>query len=312
MRCALTLALLLAACVHGPHEQMDPLTFDQLSAPGPMRTARVGEHEVAFFHAGVGAPVVLVHGLGEHAGYWNDNVSALLRAEVRLVVPDLLGHGRSDKPRDGYRMTEQAARLAGLLDALAIDEPVVLVGHSMGGQIAIHFALAWPERVRALVLLAPAGIERFTRGEAAWLKAVSTTDGFRSRDEGQLRDHFQKNVFHRFGESAEHHLGERVRLRHAPGFERYIYAVVKSIHGMLDEPVADHLATLEVPVTVVFGDRDGLIPNPILHGGSAADVAEAAGRLIPKARVVLLEGVGHMPQIEAPAEVNQLILEAAR
>ncbi len=314
----LLLLLLLAGCA-GPRASMKPLAFADLSAPGPMRTATLlapdgRERHVAFHDAGEGTPVVLLHGLGEHAGYWSENVPGLLAGGVRVVVPDLLGHGRSDKPRaNAYGPGAQAALVRGLLDALEVTDPVVLVGHSMGGQIALRFALAWPDRVKRLLLLAPAGVERFTPGEARWIKAASTTGRFAARDEGALRDHFRKNVFGRWSPAAEHHLAERVRLRGAPGFPAYLYAVVRAIHGMLDEPVADELGALKPPVTVVFGAEDRLIPNPLLHGGAASDVAVEAGARLPDgAGVLVLGDVGHMLQIEASAKVDSLILEAAR
>ncbi len=310
--------LLLTACA-GRYEAMKPMEFSELTAPGPMKVVELNGFGVHYLDAGEGQPVVLLHGLGEHAGYWKGNVAALTKAGARLIVPDLLGHGRSAKPHDGeapqnlYGPGAQAALVRALLDDAGVAEPVVLVGHSMGGQIAIRYALAWPERVKRLVLLAPAGVERFTRGEADWMKRVSTTDLFKSRDEAALRAHFRRNVFGRWGEAAEHHLQERVQLRAATDFDAYMYAVVRAIHGMLDEPVVDELGALKVPVTVVFGSADALVPNPLLHGGGAARVVADAKALLPKgARVDLLDGVGHMPQIEAPDEVTARIVEAMR
>lgn len=300
----------LSGCVQGKYERMDPITFDQLSAPGTMKALRIGEQKIAVFEAGLGTPVVLLHGLGEHAGYYNDTVPELLRHDLRVVVPDLLGFGRSGKPGGDYKLTDQARYLHGVLNALFIDEPVVLVGHSMGGQIALHFALAWPEKVKALVLLAPAGIEVFTPGEGAWLEKVSTPALFKSRTEEELRAHYQKNVFGKWVPVAEHHLEERVRLIHSPDFDAYLQAVVASIKAMVREPVADRLGALQMPVTVVFGDRDGMIPNPILHGDAPESVAAQAKRRLPRADVQVLPGLGHMLQCEDPAAINAIILKA--
>jgi pimeloyl-ACP methyl ester carboxylesterase len=309
----LAFALAVTGCHRGAYERMETLRFDQLTTPGTMRTARVGDVDVRYFEAGVGPVVLLVHGLGEHAGYWNENVPGLLEKDVRVVAVDLPGHGASDKPHDApYSMGWHAAVLRGLLDVVAPDEEVTVVGHSMGGQIALRLALTWPDRVKHLVLLAPAGIERFTPGEGAWLKQVSTTATFLARSEDELRAHYRKNVFGAWSPAAEHHLEERVRLRRAPDFRQYINAVVRCIHGMIDGPVADELPSLAVPATVLFGADDGLIPNPVLHGGSAADVAAEARRLLPRARVDVLPGLGHMLQVEAPTRVNAAILEAAR
>ena len=318
------MALLLTAC-GGVSEGYRPLEFAELSAPGAMSVARVGPYEVAVHDSGpadASVTVVLLHGLGEHAGYWRTNVPALVAGGARVVVPDLLGYGRSDKPAVGastdargrpvnaYGPGAQAALTAGLLDALGITAPVVLVGHSMGGQIAIRFALTWPARVTRLVLLAPAGVERFTPGEARWLKRVSTPAAFARRDAAALDAHFRRYVLGRWSAEAAHHLEERVRVRRARDFDAYLGAVVGGIHGMLDEPVVDELGTLRPPVAVLIGASDGLIPNPVLHGGEPADVAaQARGALPAGARVEVVAGVGHMIQTEAPERVAAAILE---
>ncbi|MCB9523060.1 MAG: alpha/beta fold hydrolase [Myxococcales bacterium] len=305
------MALTLLGCVTGKYEAMDTLQFDQLSRPGLMGEAEIAGHKTVVYQAGLGDPVLFLHGLGEHAGYWNANLPDILAAEHQVIVPDLMGHGRSAKPPgEHYGMTAQARRLVALLDHLGVEKPVTVVGHSMGGQIALTLALAWPERVKALVLLAPAGIETFTKGEARWLKQVSTVAAFKARDEQQLREHYKKNVFGKWTKDAEHHLEERVRVKRAADFDAYLHAVVASIHGMLDEHVADRLASLQIPVTVVFGAQDGLIPNPILHGDDPESVADKARRLLPRAKVVVLPGLGHMLQVEDPAAINGLILEA--
>ncbi len=299
---------LLAGCAQGKYTRMAPLEFRDLSAPGLMSTVPIGGQPTAVYQAGLGDPIVLLHGLGEHAGYWTPVLPALLASEHSVIVPDLLGHGRSAKPQGDYSLPTQAQRVVALLDHLKITGPVTLVGHSMGGQIALHLALAWPERVRALVLVAPAGIETFTAGEARWLKQVSTTQAFKARDEAQLRAHYRKNVFGRWSPEAEHHLEERVRVTGAADFDPYLYAVFKSIHAMLDAPVADRLNTLRMPTAVVFGADDKLIPNPILHGDDPESVADKARRLLPWAHVAVWPGLGHMLQIEDPAAVATLIL----
>jgi pimeloyl-ACP methyl ester carboxylesterase len=303
------LFLLLGCAQPGPYTAMETLQFEAIAAPEGVRYATVGAHRVAYWDQGTGPLVVLVHGLGEHAGYWTQTVQALAKTH-RVIALDLLGYGRSDKPATGYGMRAQAQLILGLLDAVAPAVPATLVGHSMGGQISLRLALGAPERIKHLVLLAPAGIERFTPGEGAWLKRVSTPALFKSRTEQQLRAHFMRNVFHRWGPEAEHHLQERVRLRGAAEFDAYLRAVVGGIHGMVDEPVADALSTLEVPSTVVFGDRDGLIPNAVLHGGTVAEIATLA-KDIPGADIRVWPEVGHMIQLEAPEETWAIIRRVA-
>jgi pimeloyl-ACP methyl ester carboxylesterase len=305
------LALCLVGCMHAPLKDPPPMTFDDL-LPQPVQKARVGDLDIAYVDVGHGPLVVLIHGLGEHLGYWSENLPGLVEGGARVIALDLPGFGRSSKPDGDYGIAWEAAAVRGLLDAVAPNESAVLVGHSMGGQIAARFALAWPERVRALVLVAPAGIERFEAGEAAWIERNTSAKALRDQDDDALRAHFHRNVFHRWNDAAERHLVDRMRLRSAPDFDRYLHAVVRMVHAMLDEPVASELPNLKPPVTVLFGDQDHLIPNPLVHGGTTADVAAEAQRLMPGARVELLPDVGHMIQIEAPERTNRAILDAVR
>jgi len=308
----------LAGCATTQYERLPTLAFEALVAPAPVKRLPLGEGEsaveVAYVDEGQGPLIVLVHGLGEHLGYWSENFGPLVAQGFRVVALDLPGFGRSGKPRTEYGMAEQAGWLSAFLSAVAPETPAVVVGHSMGGQVAMRLALDAPELVRGLCLVAPAGIERFSSGEAEWLKANTGTVALARQDEAQIRAHYRRNLYRQWVPAAEHHLEERVRLRGAKDFDAYLYAVVRSIHGMLDGPVADELVRLPptLPVTVVFGEDDAMIPNPFLHGGATASVAREAQALMPGALVRTLPGVGHMVQVEAPVQTNALIAALAR
>lgn len=305
-------------CATAQYERLPTLSFDALAAPAKVQRLPLGEGEaaveVAYVDEGQGPLIVLVHGLGEHMGYWSENFGPLVAQGFRVVAVDLPGFGRSSKPRADYSMDQQARWLAAFVSAVAPETPAVVVGHSMGGQIALRLALDAPALVRSLCLVAPAGIERFSAGEADWLKANTGTVALARQDEAQIRSHYRRNLYRQWGPAAEHHLEERVRLRGAADFDAYLFAVVRSIHGMLDGPVADELDRLapSIRVTVVYGEDDAMIPNPFLHGGATAEVARAAQALLPEALVFTLPGVGHMVQVEAPTQTNALIATLAR
>ena len=291
--------------------------FDNLSKPGPMQTLTVKGVRIAYFDSGpqntVGAPIILLHGLGEHAGYWHENTPTLISARRRVIVPDLAGHGRSDKGQHSYSMAWQASLIHDLLSQLKVTQPVVLVGHSMGGHIALRFSKSYPSLVRKLILLSPAGIERFSAEEAAWLSKVSTSAALASRGKADLRAHFKRNIFGRWGPVAEEHLQERFTLNTDPQFMSYIHAVVASINGMLNDQIAYELDQINVPTYLLFGAEDRLIPNPYLHGGRAKDIIKLAQKhLSHLEEVKLLPKIGHMPQIEAPRQVERFILQADR
>ena len=122
------------------------------------RTATVHGHELSFLDGGSGPVVLFIHGILGSQGQWAHLVDRL-HDEHRVIVPDLFGHGDSAKPVGDYSLGAHAATMRDLLDRLDIDR-VTLVGHSLGGGIAMEFYYLFPERVDRLVLVASGGLGR--------------------------------------------------------------------------------------------------------------------------------------------------------
>ena len=110
----------------------------------------------AFLQAGSGPTVLLIHGIGDSADSWRDVMPDLARDHT-VVAPDLLGHGESDKPRADYSIAAYANAMRDLLSVLDIDR-VTVVGHSLGGGVAMQFAYQFPERCERLVLVSTGGV----------------------------------------------------------------------------------------------------------------------------------------------------------
>lgn len=100
---------------------------------------------------GSGPPMVMIHGLAANHAFWFNRIAFALKQRFRLTLPDLRGHGRSSLPPTGYTTRDMAEDLAELMNALAIPR-AILVGHSFGGNVALHLATLQPHRVDALVL----------------------------------------------------------------------------------------------------------------------------------------------------------------
>src|SRR3954464_2727381 len=122
-----------------------------------VRTSRmVHGHRRAFVLAGDGPPLLLLHGIGNSAQTWA-GVIEKLAAQYTVLAPDLLGHGSSDKPRGDYSIAGYANGMRDLLSVLDIERATV-VGHSLGGGIALQFAYQFPERCQRLVLVGSGGL----------------------------------------------------------------------------------------------------------------------------------------------------------
>jgi len=124
----------------------------------PVRTRLVHGYKRAFRIAGEGPPLLLIHGIGDSSRAWDTVIPALAR-EHTVIAPDLLGHGLSDKPRADYSVAAYANGMRDLLAVLDIDR-VTLVGHSLGGGVAMQFAYQFPERTERLILVASGGAGR--------------------------------------------------------------------------------------------------------------------------------------------------------
>ncbi|MEU3529456.1 alpha/beta hydrolase [Streptomyces sp. NPDC038707] len=132
--------------------------------PGPrgagirLRHRTVHGHRRAFRMAGKGDAVLLIHGIGDSSDTWRDVMPGLARSH-RVIAPDLLGHGHSDKPRADYSLAAYANGMRDLLSVLGV-ERATIVGHSLGGAVAMQFAYQFPERCERLVLVGTGGVSR--------------------------------------------------------------------------------------------------------------------------------------------------------
>src|SRR5690348_1415128 len=117
----------------------------------------------AYRIAGSGPAILLIHGIGDNSTTWNA-VQDKLAQRFTVIAPDLLGHGRSDKPRADYSVAAYANGMRDLLSVLDIERATV-VGHSLGGGVAMQFAYQYPERCERLVLVSSGGVSR----EVHWL-----------------------------------------------------------------------------------------------------------------------------------------------
>ncbi|MCB9744660.1 MAG: alpha/beta hydrolase [Alphaproteobacteria bacterium] len=272
----------------------------ELPAPGDFRDVDVQGISVRTLDTGGEGPVlVLVHGLSAYLAFWDLQVPHFVAQGWRVLGLDLPGFGASDAPDVPCTPPWYAGLLGRWLDALGVGR-AVLVGHSMGGQICMRFALDHPERARALVLSAPAGIEGFTEEAAAAMKAYWTPERSGAVGEVELRANFTRLAYNRADEGVEARLEERVRLQKHPSYAATSRAVSRCIHGMLDHPVRAELGRLVCPTLVVFGSEDRMIPNPVFTGGTTAAIAAEARRLIRHARLSLLDGAGHYAHHDDP------------
>ncbi|MFQ6019963.1 MAG: alpha/beta fold hydrolase [Dehalococcoidia bacterium] len=254
-------------------------------------------------------PVLLIHGHSTDLRLWDYQVPALLKARFRVVRYDVRGHGRSLIPPSGYTWEEYAADLGDLLDRINVDRPVTeslsidavhLVGASMGGGIALQYALDHPQRVLSLTLIDSAlpGFSyspEFTAQVEALVEAV--------RSEGP------RKAFERLWLSQPLFDGVRRFPDRFAALREMVLAYPAADYrpGALPAgyrpTVIDRLAEVRAPALVIVGERD------------IADFQLIAGLLaenLPDARKLVLPDCGHLPPLEAPEALNAALVAFLR
>jgi pimeloyl-ACP methyl ester carboxylesterase len=260
--------------------------------------------ELAFLDSGKGPAILFIHGLtGSHRN-WAYLIKAL-KADHRVLAPDLWGHGESAKPMGDYSLGAHAATLRDLLDLLGI-ERVTLVGHSFGGGISMEFCYLFPERVERLVLVSSGGLGRSvspllraaTVPGAGWVLPVIASGWVRGRGDAAGR------TLARFGWEPSPDVKEIWRgfTSLADGDTRRAFlATTRSVIDPGGQTVTarDILPlAVKVPTLIVWGTRDRMIP---------AWHATTAHKAIPGSRVELFEGAGHFPHLDDPERFAELL-----
>ncbi len=243
------------------------------------------------------SPIVLIHCFTCAIDWW-DGMIPLLARDHRVVAVDLLGHGGSEKPRSGYSISNQADLVAQALGRLGVSEAAV-VGHSLGGPVTVALAEQSPQLVDRAVLID--SIPDTTYGDVGLIgelpfKPVIGQALWRVKPDFSIRD--------------------GLGIAFAPGFsvpdafvedvKRMTYSSYSGSHDGFDEytgerSLPERLAALGKPVLAIMGAEEQIASDP-----SAALAAYRSA--IPDAQTELMTGVGHSPNVEAPAKTAALVL----
>jgi 4,5:9,10-diseco-3-hydroxy-5,9,17-trioxoandrosta-1(10),2-diene-4-oate hydrolase len=249
-----------------------------------------------------GPPVVLIHGFGGGAEDWAYNITALATRH-RVYALDLVGCGRTDKPAIRHSLPNFARFVAAFLTTVGV-ERAHLVGHSMGGAVALTFARLFPNRLHSLVLVSSAGLgsEVSTGSRLATMPLLG--DLLIRPGRLAIKAYLRQAIFDRamITEQAVSILVERGAMPGARASALAILRALVSIRGARREVVrslVENLATIAAPTLVVWGENDRVVP--VARG-------ELAARAIPDAELRVFARCGHAPQYECADAFNALIL----
>ncbi len=259
---------------------------------------------VNYVQQGEGAPVILTHGLAASLHDWDDLLPALADAGYAGYALDLLGHGESYKPANHreYTFDSVFAHFSAWIDSLEINEPMILISHSLGGGLALQYALLHPERARALVLVNPfyelrqlPPLLRFAFRRQ--LINTALIDRAPYRFFRLMVDATNLN-FH-IGRRAPHTLPEHIRYQTALDYKRAssgIYNIPRALPNL-----ADDLPRIYQPTLLLWGQRDRTL---------APDSFPRIGKLLPNVIASqTFPNCGHVPHQCHPEKLNPHVME---
>lgn len=260
-----------------------------------------------------GRSVVLLHGKNFYGDYWGDTAKFLAAQGYRVIVPDQLGFGRSSKPDIAYSFDLLARNTAQLLDELKI-ERATIVGHSMGGMLAVRFARDYPSRTEKLVLDNPIGLEDYRfkvppQTTQQWYQSeISNTDPAKITA-------FYQRYFATPNPKWDTLALPRIAVTRSGEFPRWATASALTYQMIMQQPVRHEFSLLKVPTLLIIGQEDRTAVGKNLV---SADVAKTMGqypqlgrtaqRDIPNSQLVELPNIGHIPHLEAPEKFRAALL----
>jgi pimeloyl-ACP methyl ester carboxylesterase len=262
-------------------------------------------HRFSYRAAGSGPLLVLIHGIAGSSATWQE-VLPRLAERYTVVAPDLLGHGQSAKPRTDYSLGAYASAVRDLLGALGYERGTIL-GHSLGGGVAMQFAYQFPERCERMVLVSSGGLghelhlllRAAALPGAEWVLPLLCSSGLRDAVDWTARLLGRAGL--RAGPDLEEIWRSFVSLADADARQAFIHTVrtVIDIQGQRASAADRLYLAAELPTLIIWGEHDPLIP--VAH-------ASAAHASIPGSRLEIFQNAGHFPYRDDPRRfVNVLV-----
>lgn len=293
------------------------IMLEQYAYPYPVRFIypTVEHQQIAMAYMDVkpetpnGKTVVLLHGKNFPAAYWKGTIDTLTASGYRVIAPDAPGFGKSSKPVIHYSFSLLSALCAELLDSLQISR-VAVVGHSMGGMLASRFALSYPERVTHLVLEDALGLEDWRSKGVPYRKVDEWFRDEQNATAESIRKYHQTSYYPVWKESYSEWIAVQAGMKADSNRKQLDWVNALTYDMIFNQPVVHEFPHIKVPTLVVVGSEDktrlarGADEKLTESLGNYRKLGKEAAAAIPGSRLIVYEGIGHIPHLEIPARFH--------
>lgn len=266
---------------------------------------KVGDINTRYWQVGTkGSAIVLIHGFAASVEDWALNVNALAKNH-RVYALDLVGFGRSDKPDIKYNGSLLAKFIKDFMHTQNLDKAIIM-GHSLGGAIALHFTIEYQDMVDKLILVGSGGFDKKVTFNLRLLSAPVIGDIIMHFLNRKLLTKFMRQMAYHQDVISEQLIEPFVQIFQLPGTKKSMLAISRghmNIFGVKADAlklILANLANIKVPTLLVWGKQDPVVP--IAH-------ANFAMQHLPNAELHVFDQCGHLPQMEYPEQFNKLITD---
>lgn len=250
-----------------------------------------------------GKAVLLLHGKNFNGYYWKDVIAFLTDNGFRVIVPDQVGWGRSDKPDVHYSFHLLAANTKSLLDTLGIQK-INVIGHSMGGTLATRFALMYPQTVEKLIYENPIGLEDYK----TFVPYHSVDEQYNNELKANFESlkKYQQSYYPEWKPEYDQYVTAQYEALQTPDFKTATWASALTYQMIYEQPVVYEFKNVTIPTLIIVGQEDRTIVGKnllsrevIAQHGNYPQLGKWLQRQIKNSKLEELKGVGHIPHIQS-------------
>ena len=258
-----------------------------------------------------GETAILFHGKNFNGFYWKNVVPMLTARGYRVIVPDQIGWGKSDRPNLHYSFHGLAENNKKLLDSLNIKK-VNVIGHSMGGMLATRFALMYPETVSRLILENPIGLEDYRTFVP--FESLEKTEQNELKATRESYKNYQKTYYPEYKPEYEQYVEAQAADLKLVNFPQIAFVNALTFQMIYEQPVVYEFENIRAPTLLIIGQEDRTVvgKNKVLKAivgnyGQYPRLGKLIESKIKNSRLVELVGVGHIPHVQTPERFEKAL-----